>query len=256
MGLKTATWKIDEATPNATGQAEAWKEVLDKSGYSMQTSEVRSTVDDQGIRRAEFDMQYRNNQRDIAIINAIVTNTNARAEAGNEKYAGVRVVESEADRTARQVAAEAAAIQPQNRDRGQDVATKPAEVQQPDRREVEARAAAQGSEKQAIIKVDEPAPEAGNRGRAEVVKAALAASGARTSEIQSTTDQEGVRHSEIKVAYRTDQKELPQISKTLDGIAKQEGNQVVEHSSDRSERREIAKEQERAAPARTPEITR
>ncbi len=62
----SATWKIDEVAANTTGRAEAWKEILDNSGYSMRTSEVRSTVDEQGIRRAEFDMTYRNDQPDIA----------------------------------------------------------------------------------------------------------------------------------------------------------------------------------------------
>ncbi len=432
---KTATWKIDELAANTTGRAEAWKEVLDKSGYSMQTSEIRSTIDVQGIRRAEFDMKYRNDQPDIAIIHAVVTNTNARAEAGLEKYAGVVVVESEADRIARQVAAEAAAIQPHNRDRSQDIAAKPnaevqqerqpeaatpapaaAIVQQPgtpaverqqtitpavqvqpvvheqlavqtygppvyvntvpfsdgrienrdtsqiqerfslyqiqvetnnsnkaillpapgadpqlmngyhqvmrpafelngtpnagdtyvavtqpaqlertengwritergqagfspskqaelvqtvqpisapevaERREVAAQAAAQGTEKQVTIKVDEQEPKPGARGQAEAVRVAVLASGARVSEIQSTKDEEGLRHSEMKVSYRTDQPEIARVSHTLDAVAKQNGSQVIEHGNDRAERREISRGQELAQPTRTlergQEITR
>ncbi len=409
---KSATWKIDELAANTTGRAEAWKAVFDNSGYSMQTSEIRSTVDEQGIRRAEFDMKYRNDQPDIAIINAIVVNANARAEAGVEKYAGVSVTESEADRNARQVAAAAAAIQPHNRDRSQDVAAKPvaevqqerqaeapaaAMVQQPaaqvqpavqeqvatygppvylnsvpfsdgtikardlskmkehyslyqiqvdtnnlskaillpapgadpqlmsgyhqvlrpafdisgmpkpgdayiavsqptqlqrteegwritergqagfsptkqaelpapvqaisapevaDRREVASQQVAQGVEKQVIIKVDEIAPEAGSRGQAEAVKAAITASGAKAGDIQSTTDAEGIRHSEMKVSYRTDQPQLTQISQTLDAVANQPGSQVIEHSADRAERRELTKGYEMAQPQRTAEITR
>ena len=249
---KTATWKIDEIAANTTGRAEAWKEILDNSGYSMQTSEVRSTVDEQGIRRAEFDMKYRNDQPDIAIIHAIVTNTNARAEAGNEKYAGVSVAESEPDRAARQAAAEAAAIQPHNRDRSQDVADKPTHSDKE-----AARVGAQGSEKQIIIKVDEPAPMAGERGQAEAVKAAITSSGAKAGDIQSTTDAQGIRHSEMKVSYRTDQPELAKISHTLDAVANQKGSHVIEHSSDRAERKDISRGQEISLNrTRTAEITR
>ncbi|MCC2548503.1 toprim domain-containing protein [Hymenobacter sp. BT175] len=398
---KTATWKIDEVAANTTGRAEAWKEVLDNSGYSMRTSEVRSTVDEQGIRRAEFDMTYRNDQPDIAIIHAIVTNTNARAEAGNEKYAGVSVAESEPDRAARQAAAEAATIQPHNRDRSQDVADKPSEVQlsstpeavsaeaqQPERsftaapiyvnavptaegqinsRDTSPQAASyslyqiqvdahnpdravllpapgadpqllngyhtvmqpaynlsgapkqgdayvavssptqlerteegwriaqrgqagfsptpapglntgqerstvptpsekeaanvsaqgKGSEKQVIIKVDEPPIKAGERGQAEAVKAAITSSGAKVGDIQSTTDEQGIRHSEMKVSYRTEQPELNRISQTLDAVANQKGSQVIEHSSDRAERKDISRGQEISLKrTRTAEITR
>ncbi|GAA4394210.1 toprim domain-containing protein [Hymenobacter koreensis] len=245
--VKVATWQIDELEPNTTGRAEAWKEILDNSGYSMRTSEIRSTVDEQGIRRAEFDMTYRNDQPDIAIIHAIVTNTNARAEAGREQYADVRVAESEADQAARQAAAEVAPIQPHNRDRSLDVADKPP---------LESTANAPGSEKQVIIKVDEPAITPGERGQAEAVQAAVIGSGAKAGDIQSTTATDGIRHSEMKVTYRTDQPELSRISHTLDAVAEQPGSHVVEHSSDRAERRELSKSQEVATPARNTEITR
>ena len=245
-GEKTATWRIAEPDPNTTSRAEAWKEVFDKSGYSMQTSEIRSSLDEQGVRRSEFDMKYRNDQPDIAIIHAIVVNTNTRAEAGLEKYAGVVVVETEADRNARQLAADAATVQPHNRDRSQDVAAKPIEAQQD----------YQAAERHAIIKVDEMAPDTGSRGQAEAVKAAIVASGAKAGEIQSTIDSEGVRHSEMKVSYRTDQPELAQISKTLDAVANQHGSHVIEHSANRTERRELATGYEMAQPQRTAEITR
>ena len=383
---KTATWKIDELAANTTGRAEAWKAVLDNSGYSMQTGEIRSTIDEQGIRRAEFEMKYRNDQPDIAIIHAIVTNTNARAEAGVEKYAGVRVAESEADRATRQAAAEAAAIQPHSRDRSQDVAAKPsAEAQeastpaaapaaeesqlrlpsvapiyvsvvpmsdgtinsrdtssqaasyslyqiqvdgqnsdkavllpapgadpqlmsgyhqvlrpaydltsQPkagdayvavvtpthlertaegwkitergqasfsptpaaERSATDAAVAAQGAEKQVIIKVDEVAPAQGARGQAEAVKDAVVSSGAKAGSMQSTTDEQGIRHSEMQVSYRTGQPGIARVSQTLDAVAKQSGNQVIEHASDRAERRELSKGHEISPPSRAQEITR
>ncbi|TGD76980.1 toprim domain-containing protein [Hymenobacter wooponensis] len=254
---KTATWKIDEVAPNTTGRAEAWKEVLDNSSYSYKTSEIRSTIDEQGIRRAEFDMTYRNDQPDIAIIHAIITNTNARAEAGQEVYAGVSVSESEADRAARQVVAEAAAIQPHNRDRSMDQAPATLATEgQPEPRAAEAVPAPQGDEKQVIIKVDEVAPAPGARGQAEAVKEAVSGSGAKTGNIQSTTDAQGIRHSEMKVSYRTDQPEIARVSQTLDAVASQPGSSVIEHSSDRAERREISKGYEMAQPQRTQEITR
>ncbi|GAA4493053.1 hypothetical protein GCM10023172_01090 [Hymenobacter ginsengisoli] len=379
---KTATWKIDEVAPNTTGRAEAWKEVLDKSGYSLQTSEIRSTVDEQGIRRAEFDMTYRNDQPDIALIHVLVTNTNARAEAGLEKFAGVRVAESEADHATRQVAAEAAPIQPHNRDRSLASVAKPAAEGQPERQPAaavapgpeaqpaspateqprprhlaapapiylntvpmsdgtinsrdtssqaahyslyqiqvdaqnpnkavllpapgaepqlmsgyhqvlrpaydltsqpkagdayvavviptqlertaegwkitargqagfsptlaaersspEAVLAAPGAEKQVLIKVDEMAPAPGARGQAEAVKDALTNSGARAGSVQSTTDEQGIRHSEMEVSYRTDQPDIARVSQTLDALAGQRGTQVTEHGSDRAERHEAA----------------
>ena len=397
---KTATWKIDELAPNTTGRAEAWKEVLDKSGYSMQTSEIRSTVDEQGIRRAEFDMTYRNDQPDIAIIHAIVTNTNARAAEGLEKFAGVSVAESEADRAARRVAAEAAAIQPHNRDRSQDVAAKPAAdsqserqaaiidtpnpaaqpapavTEQPRERQTatpiliylntvpmsdgaihdrdtssqaahyslyqiqvdtqdpkkaillpapgadpqlmsgyhqvlrpafdlkglprpgdayvavtrpaqlertdegwritergqagfspnkvaersasvpELTASVQGPEKQVVIRVDEPAPEAGSRGQAEAVKEAVLASGAKAGDVQSTVDAQGICHSEMQVSYRTDQPEIGKISHTLDAVGQQSGSQVVEHGSDRAERQQAAASAEGGRSAASAQLER
>lgn len=42
------------------------------------------------------------------------------------------------------------------------------------------------------------APDAGSRGQAEAVKAAINAGGAKTGNIESTTDKEGVRHSKRK----------------------------------------------------------
>jgi hypothetical protein len=399
---KTATWKIDELAANTTGRAEAWKKVLDKSGYSMQTSEIRSTVDEQGIRRAEFDMTYRNDQPDIAIIHVIVTNTNERAAAGLEKFVGVSIAESEADRAARQVAAEAATIQPHNRDRSLDIAAKPTAESQPERevattdmpglaaqpaplaaeQQPEQPAAApiliylntvpmpdgsvhdrdtsmqaahyslyqiqvdtqdakkaillpapgadpqllsgyhqvlrpafdvkgvpqpddayvavtspaqlertdegwritergqagfsatkpaergeatradepaspiQGVEKQVIIKIDEPAPEADARGQAEAVKASITASGAKAGEVQSTVDAQGIRHSEMQVSYRTDQPELGKISRTLDAIDAQAGSHVVEHNSDRSERQQAASRPNSSRAAEAPQLER
>ena len=240
VGEKTATWKIDELQPNTIGRAEAWKAILDDSGYSMQTSEVRSTVNEQGIRRTEFDISYRSDQPDIAIIHAIVTNTTARAAAGHEKYAGVSMVEPEADRAARQLAAEAAAVQPHNRDRSMDVAAKPG-IDTPAAEKEVARPVAAGSEKLVVIKVDEPCVAAGERGQAEAVQAALTASGAKAGELQSMVDAEGIRHSEMKVSYRTDQPELAQVSQALDAAARQSGNYVLEHGSDRAERQEAAR---------------
>ncbi|MBC6992068.1 hypothetical protein, partial [Hymenobacter sp. BT491] len=247
-GEKTVTWKVDELQPDTSGRAEAWKAILDNSGYSMQTSAVRSTVDEQGIRRAEFDMTYRNDQPDIAIIHAIVTNTTARAEAGHEKYAGVNVVESEADRAARQQAAAAAAIQPHNRDRSLDVAAKPG-IDAPAAEKEAARPAAAGSEKLVVIKVDEPAVARGERGQAEAVQAALTASGAKAGELHSAVDAAGIRHSEMKVSYRTDQPELAQVSQALDAVARQSGNHVLEHGSDRAERQEAARHSQEGRPA-------
>jgi len=72
------------------------------------------------------------------------------------------------------------------------------------------------------------------------VQAALTASGAKAGELQCTVDTEGIRHSEMKVSYRTDQPEITQINQTLDAVGEQHGSQLIEHSNDRAERHEAA----------------
>ncbi|MCB2380333.1 toprim domain-containing protein [Hymenobacter sp. BT635] len=252
--VKTATWKIDELEPGTTGRAEAWKALLDNSGYSMHTSDVRSTVDEQGIRRAEFDMRYRNDQPDIAIIHAIVTNTNARATAGKEQYTGVSIVERDEDRAARQIAAAAATIQPQIRDRSLDVAPKPAGGLSGSGQKATSTESL-GSEKQVIIRVDEPAA-AGERGQAAAVHAAVVASGAKVGDVQSSIDEQGVRHAEMKVSYRTDQPDIARVSQALDAVAQQSGNRVLEHGRDRDERQQASSRVESARVAKESQLER
>lgn len=231
---KVATWRVDELAPHTTGRAEAWQAVLESDGY-IRTSAIRSTVDEQGIRRAEFDMYYRNEQPEIALIHAIVTNTNARAAAGNEKYVGVSVTESEQDRVERQQAAAGATLQPRTGPTREQAAGEAAQTGSGD---------GAGVERQVLVRVDEVAPPDGARGQAEAVKEALVASGAKASEVQSTTDGQGMRHSEIKVSYRTDQPDAAQVSRALDAVAAQPGSEVVEHASHRVERQETARRQQ------------
>ena len=128
---------------------------------------------------------------------------------------------------------------PIERSAGQERSTEPT----PSEKEA-ASVSVQGSEKQVIIKVDEPALTAGECGQTEAVKAAITSSGAKAGDIQSTTDAQGIRHSEMKVSYRTDQPELAKISHTLDAVAYQKGSHVMEHSSDRAERKDISRGQE------------
>ncbi|UYZ61276.1 toprim domain-containing protein [Hymenobacter latericus] len=231
---RVATWRVDELLPHTTGRAEAWQAVLESDGY-IRTSSIRSSVDEQGIRRAEFDMYYRNEQPEIALIHAIVTNTNARAAAGNEKYVGVSVTESEQDRVERQQAAAGAALQPRTGPTREQAAGEAAQTGPGD---------GAGVERQVLIRVDEVAPPDGARGQAEAVKETLVASGAKAGEVQSTTDGQGMRHSEIKVSYRTDQPDMAQVSRALDAVAAQPGSEVVEHASHRVERQESARGQQ------------
>lgn len=105
-----------------------------------------------------------------------------------------------------------------------------------------------GSEKQVIIKVEESDKGAGAKGQAEAVKDTIERSGAKVGDIQSTSNN-GIRNSEIMVAYRTDDPEIGKISKTLDAVGNQKGNDVIEHHSDRAERREVASRIELQRPA-------
>ncbi|SMB99635.1 hypothetical protein SAMN00120144_3713 [Hymenobacter roseosalivarius DSM 11622] len=114
-----------------------------------------------------------------------------------------------------------------------------------------------GVERQVLIRVDEVAPEEGTRGQAEAVKEALVASGAKAGELQSTTDEQGIRHSEVKVSYRTDQPELTQVSLALNAVAAQPGSQVVENDSHRAERHDLTRGQQQfEGPARSAEVER
>ncbi|MBC6609056.1 toprim domain-containing protein [Hymenobacter sp. BT188] len=245
---KMATWRVDELTPHTTGRAEAWKAVLESDGY-LRTSEVRSSVDEQGIRRADFDMHYRNDQREIALIHAIVSNTKARAEAGHQQYAGIGITESEDDQAARRQAAIQAELQPANRLRR---VQEPQDVAGADR--AEDRAA--GVEKKVLIEVTEVTPVPGARGQAEAVQDAVVASGATVGEVHSSTDEQGNRRSDMLVSYWTDQPELGRISQMLDAISRQPGSEVSESSHDRGERQELARGQEAERPGVASDLTR
>ncbi|KAA5539641.1 toprim domain-containing protein [Adhaeribacter rhizoryzae] len=113
---------------------------------------------------------------------------------------------------------------------------------------------AAGSEKQVLVKVEEPYKEKESKGQAETVKDALVRSGANVGDLKSSF-KKGVKYTEIKVSYRTDQEEIGKISKTLDAVGAQRGNQVMEKNLDRAERREIANKPEIQRPAQQ-EISR
>jgi hypothetical protein len=247
---KMAIWRVDELTPYATGRAEAWKAVLESDGY-IRTSEVRSSVDERGIRRAEFDMHYRNDQREIALIHAIITNTSARAAAGHEKYVGISITESEQDQAMRREAAIQAELQPRNAHARQQV---PQEAATATAERAEEQPT--GVERKVLIEITEAAPAPGTRGQAEAVQDAVEASGAKVGTVHSTTDEQGNRHSEVLVSYRTDQPELGRISQTLDAVAQQPGSEVNEHSRDRGERQALARGHEAERADRGAELTR
>jgi len=173
---------VDELTPHTTGRAEAWQAVLEGDGY-IRTSDVRSSVDEQGIHRAEFDMYCRNELPEIALIHAIVSNTNARALASNKKYAGVSISESEQDRDERWQVVSQAELQPRTGpmlEQDAQLTVGPSE---------QSEAVPQGVEKKLLIEVDEVAPAPGARGQAEAVKEAIEASGAQSGTLHSTTDE-------------------------------------------------------------------
>jgi hypothetical protein len=107
---------------------------------------------------------------------------------------------------------------------------------------------ATGSEKQVLIKVEEPDKGKDTKGQAEAVKDAVERSSAKVGAINSSFES-GHKYSEIKVYYRTNQEEIGKISKTLDAIGSQKGNQVIEKNSDRAERREMANKGEIQRPA-------
>lgn len=82
------------------------------------------------------------------------------------------------------------------------------------------------------------------------------ASGARTGMVQSTTDEQGIRHSAMQVSYRTDQPEINNISHTLDAVGRQPGSQVIEHGSDRAERQQATASLESSRRADAPQMER
>ncbi|ALJ01663.1 hypothetical protein DC20_21635 (plasmid) [Rufibacter tibetensis] len=96
-----------------------------------------------------------------------------------------------------------------------------------------------GTEKQAMVQVKEIDRGHGAKGRAEAVRDTLERSGAMVGDIHSIR-QEGARFSEMSVRYRTNQEEIGKISRALDAVGNQKGNSVLEHPSDRAERRDLA----------------
>lgn len=112
---------------------------------------------------------------------------------------------------------------------------------------------ARGEDKLAVVQIDEVAQSAGAqaRGKAEGVKENLEGAGAKVGAISSTIDDKGIRHSEMLVAYRTDEPNIVGINKQLNAVPGT-GGSVTEHPADISQRRNAAAGMERgaAAPAR------
>jgi len=120
---------------------------------------------------------------------------------------------------------------------------------------------ARGEEKLAVVQIDEVAQPAGAqaRGKAESVKENLEGAGAKVGTISSVVDDKGIRHSEMLVAYRTDEPNIVGINKQLNAVPGT-GGSVTEHPADISQRQTAAASLERNTATQTreaaPEISR
>jgi len=111
-----------------------------------------------------------------------------------------------------------------------------------------------GSEKQVIVKIQEVDKEAGAKGQAEAVKDTLQRSGAQVGDIHSQVNN-GFRNSEMQVSYHLNNPEISKISQAIDAVGSQKGNTVIEHATDRAERKEAAQKVELSRPSQQ-EISR
>ncbi|TLM88800.1 toprim domain-containing protein [Hymenobacter jeollabukensis] len=111
-----------------------------------------------------------------------------------------------------------------------------------------ARELAAGGNQLAIIKVEEKVDRGHEQepGKAERIHGAIEAAGANASEVKSVTTDDGIRHSEMSVTYRTDQPTIKDISATLDKAERSQGVEVLELPEHKNARQEAAYQADKA----------
>jgi hypothetical protein len=96
-------------------------------------------------------------------------------------------------------------------------------------------AAQREAERQAVVRMSQPADEARTAGRAEALQRTLDSQGAQT-QLTHRLDAQGNRVSELVVQYSLQSRELHKVSRTLDWAQGREGYEVQEQVADRAQR--------------------
>ncbi|MBO3272255.1 toprim domain-containing protein [Hymenobacter defluvii] len=251
---KVATIHVQELTPTPTNRAERLQAVLEKAGI-VQTGEITSITDAQGIRHSSFLVHYRTDQPTIAQVHQTLTNA-------AHNYPGIRVEEREQDTVDRQRAAAQAPLQPVPVTRKKEESIVPELSRVPmivieapqfakesaslPTREATSTTTGQavGREIAGYVVVQEPAmhPLApSNTVYAAAIQETLAGRGALASlppgERPYATN-EGVQENRVHFSFRQDQPEAAALSKTLDQLARQPGIRVVDYEVDQAARRQ------------------
>jgi hypothetical protein len=98
-----------------------------------------------------------------------------------------------------------------------------------------AYAAQREAERQAVVRISEPANQVHTTGRAEALQMTLKSQGA-TTQLTHRLDAQGNRLSELVVQYSLQSAELQKVSHTLDWAQGREGYQVQEREGDQAQR--------------------
>lgn len=96
-------------------------------------------------------------------------------------------------------------------------------------------AAQREAERQAVVRMSQPADEARTTGRAETLQRAFDSQGTRT-QLTHHLDAQGNRVSELVVQYSLQSDQLAKVSSTLDWARSREGYEVQEREGDRAQR--------------------
>jgi len=251
---KVATIHVQELTSTPTNRAERLQAAFEKAGI-VQTGEITSMTDAQGIRHSSFLVHYRTDQPTIAQVHQTLTNA-------VQNYTGIRVEEREQDTADRQRAAAHAPLQPvlvmvkteggivpeSSRVPMLTIEVQPF-VKEPASspvREATATRAGQavGREIAGYIVVQEPATHPlalSNTVYAEAIRETLAGRGALASlppGDRPYATKEGVQENRVHFSFRQDQPEAAALSKTLDLLTRQPGLSVVDYEADQAARRQ------------------
>jgi hypothetical protein len=98
-----------------------------------------------------------------------------------------------------------------------------------------AYAAQREAERQAVVRMSQPADQALTAGRAEALQRTFDSQGAQT-QLTHRLDAQGNRVSELVVQYNLQSPQLAKVSSTLDWARSREGYEVQERESDRTQR--------------------
>lgn len=112
-----------------------------------------------------------------------------------------------------------------------------------------AYAAQREAERQAVVRLSEPANQGQTSSRAEALQRTLDSQGAQT-QLTHRLDARGNRVSELVVQYSLQSRELQKVSNTLEWARGREGYEVQEREGDRAQRQALS--QPDAQQARTP----